>query len=89
MAMVAISLLPVGLMQTWASVETGYRYARSPEFMQTPVMDTLRWLRVIGDTIFALGAVALAMFVLGLRTGGSTQREAFHLPEPAQVPGRP
>jgi nitric oxide reductase subunit B len=28
-AMVTLSLLPVGLMQTWASVERGYWYARS------------------------------------------------------------
>lgn len=42
MAMVAISLLPVGLMQTWASVEKGYWYARSPEFLHTDAMQTLR-----------------------------------------------
>jgi nitric oxide reductase subunit B len=36
MAMVLLSLLPVGLLQTWASVEHGYWYARSPEFLQTP-----------------------------------------------------
>jgi nitric oxide reductase subunit B len=89
MAMVTISLLPVGLMQTWASVETGYWYARSPELMQTPVMDTFRWLRIIGDTIFALGAVALALFVLGLRTGGSTRRERFQVRAPAHAAGRP
>ena len=55
MAMCVLSLLPVGLMQTWASVEHGYWYARSTEFMQTPLMQTLRWLRVPGDTLFALG----------------------------------
>ena len=71
MAMCVISLLPVGLMQTWASVEKGYWYARSPEFMHTEVMQTLRWLRVPGDTIFALGAVALVWFVAGLKTGHS------------------
>jgi nitric oxide reductase subunit B len=49
-----LSLLPVGLMQTWASVEHGYWYARSGEFMQTPTMQTLRWLRIPGDTLFFL-----------------------------------
>ena len=34
--MVLLSLLPVGLLQTWASVEKGTWYARSAEFMQTP-----------------------------------------------------
>ena len=44
-------------MQTWASVEHGYWYARSAEFLQTDLMQTLRWLRAFGDTIFAVGAV--------------------------------
>jgi nitric oxide reductase subunit B len=76
MAMVVISLLPVGLMQTWASVDKGYWYARSPEFMHTEAMQTLRWLRVPGDTIFALGAIALVWFVAGLKTGHSIRNGA-------------
>jgi nitric oxide reductase subunit B len=79
MAMVLISVLPRGLMQTWASVETGFWYARSAEFLQTPVMDTLRWLRVIGDTIFGVGILVLAWFVLGLKTGWSIRDEASEL----------
>ncbi|HVC93606.1 MAG TPA: nitric-oxide reductase large subunit [Pirellulales bacterium] len=71
MAMCVLSLLPVGLMQTWASVEHGYWYARSAEFMQSPVLQTLRWMRVPGDTVFFLGAVALVVFVAGLKTGRS------------------
>jgi nitric oxide reductase subunit B len=67
--MVLLSLLPIGLLQTWAAVEHGTWYARSAEFLQTGTMDTLRWLRVIGDTIFAVGILALGWFVLGLVTG--------------------
>lgn len=65
-AMVTISLLPVGLMQTYASVQEGYWYARSSEFLQTDLMQTLRWLRAFGDTIFAFGALALIYFVFDL-----------------------
>jgi len=75
MAMCVLSLLPVGLMQTWASVDHGYWYARSSEFMQTALMKNLRWLRVPGDTIFFLGAVALVLFVAGLKTGHSFKRK--------------
>jgi nitric oxide reductase subunit B len=75
MAMCLLSLLPVGLLQTWASVEHGYWYARSAEFMQTPLMQNLRWMRVPGDTIFFLGAVALVVFVAGLKTGHSFRNE--------------
>ena len=61
------SLLPVGLLQTWASVDQGYWYARSTEFLGTPLMQTLRWMRVPGDTLFALGALVLVAFVAGIR----------------------
>ncbi|MDN3670692.1 nitric-oxide reductase large subunit [Echinicola jeungdonensis] len=66
MLMAVLSLLPVGLLQTVASVNEGMWYARSAEFLQQPLMDNLRWLRVIGDTVFSLGAVALFIFVFGL-----------------------
>jgi nitric oxide reductase subunit B len=73
--MVVLSLLPVGLAQTWASVEHGMWYARSAEFMQTPVLETFRWMRAIGDTIFAVGIVAIGWFVVGLSTGWSRKGE--------------
>lgn len=84
MAMVAGSLLPVGLLQTWASVDVGYWYARSAEFLQTPLMGWLRWSRVVGDTIFAAGALAYVAFIvrLGLEDGRGTQ------PAPPVTPGR-
>lgn len=67
------SLLPVGLLQTRASVEHGYWYARSTEFMGTDLMQTLRWLRAPGDTIFAIGALALVVFVFTSTLGRSEQ----------------
>lgn len=79
--MVLISVLPVGLLQTLASVNHGMWYARSAEFMQTPLMDKLRWLRIIGDTIFAAGTIALAWFVIGLKTGWSIDRNVVDVKE--------
>jgi nitric oxide reductase subunit B len=75
LAMVTLSLLPVGLAQTWASVEHGYWYARSPEFLQTSVLQTLRWLRAPGDIVFAAGITALVLFVAGLSVGFSIAAE--------------
>jgi len=66
-----LSLLPVGLLQAWASIQHGTWYARSAEFMQSTSMQTLRWMRVPGDIVFAIGAAAFAWFVLGLLTGHS------------------
>jgi nitric oxide reductase subunit B len=72
--MVLISVLPVGLMQACASLEYGTWYARSAEFLQTGPISTLRWLRVIGDSIFAVGALVLGWFIAGLALGYSYDR---------------
>lgn len=64
--MVVLSLLPVGLMQTVASVKEGMWYARSAEFMQQPLVSVFKWLRIVGDTIFAIGTLALFWFVYTL-----------------------
>jgi nitric oxide reductase subunit B len=78
--MVTVSLLPVGLMQTWAAVNQGTWYARSAEFLQTPTLQTLRWLRIPGDTLFTVGALAMGWFMLGLLTGHSFEREGRKVP---------
>jgi len=71
--MVLLSLLPIGLMQTWASVQHGMWYARSAEFMTRSVIQNFVWLRIVGDTIFTFGALCLGWFVLGLKTGWSLE----------------
>lgn len=58
-------------------------YARSADFLQTPLMQTLRWMRVPGDALFTLGAVLLGWFVLGLLTGRS-----FEPDDKARLNGR-
>jgi nitric oxide reductase subunit B len=73
-AMVLISVLPIGLAQTVASVKEGLWYARSAEFLHLPAISTLKWMRVFGDTIFAAGTVALAWFIFGLKGGWSIKK---------------
>jgi len=75
--MVLISMLPIGLMQAYASVEYGTWYARSAEFLQTPLVNHLRWMRIIGDSLFAIGALVLGWFVLGLVTGHSYDKKGM------------
>ena len=82
MAMSVMSLLPIGVLQTKAAIEQGTWWARSAEFLQTPLMDTLRWLRVPGDVLFAVGAVLLAWFIVGLKTGWSLERTEVVQPQP-------
>jgi len=74
--MVVLSMFPIGLMQAVASIEHGTWYARSAEFLQTPTMQFLRWMRVPGDVLFAAGAAMLGWFVLGLLTGHSFEKES-------------
>lgn len=64
--MAVLTLLPLGTLQLLAAIEHGYWYARSAEFMGKPVVDLLVWMRVPGDTIFSIGALALTWFVLRL-----------------------
>lgn len=89
--MVLLSDLPRGLMQTVASVNEGMWWARSADFMQTGIMETCRWLRVIGDTIFGIGVVVLGWFVLGIKTGWSLTDKpdavAEQFPESVASPG--
>ena len=39
--------------------------------MQQPLLQNLRWLRAVGDSVFATGVLALGWFILGLKTGWS------------------
>jgi nitric oxide reductase subunit B len=69
--MVGLSLLPIGVLQAYASIDTGLWYARSAEFLQQPLIEQLRWLRLIGDTVFLFGVAAFAWFMTGLWLGWS------------------
>ena len=74
--MVVLSMLPIGILQASASIQYGTWYARSADFMQSGPMQTLRWMRVPGDVLFAAGAALLGWFVLGLLTGHSFEKES-------------
>ena len=79
-AMALFSLLPYGLLQVYAAVSEGFWYARSAEFLQQPLMQTLVWMRMPGDVVFSIGAGMLALFVARLYIGG---------PRPVTVPAAP
>jgi nitric oxide reductase subunit B len=64
--MVFLSLLPAGIYQAYASITKGLWFARSPEVIHSRVIETLVWLRVPGDIVFAAGVVLLAVYALKL-----------------------
>jgi nitric oxide reductase subunit B len=72
--MALLSLLPLGLYQVYASVSKGFWFARSAEFMQTDLVQTLVWMRVPGDVIFSVGALGIGWFAIRLFVGPRTKR---------------
>jgi nitric oxide reductase subunit B len=71
--MVFLSLLPAGIYQAWASVSKGLWFARSAEVIHSPVMETLVWMRVPGDILFAIGSLFLAWYAVKLLGRGKPQ----------------
>ena len=63
-AMVAFSLLPIGIIQAYTSITKGYSFARDSDLLYSPVVQTLKWLRMIGDTIFSVGIFYFCWFTI-------------------------
>lgn len=61
--MTFLSLLPQGVLQTYTSIEYGYSFARSAEFIQSPIMQAQVWTRVPGDIVFSIGVFCFVWFV--------------------------
>jgi nitric oxide reductase subunit B len=65
MLMIVTSLLPIGILQFYASASQGLWYARSETFMQQDLLQTLRWVRTFGDIVFLVGAFAVIWQIAG------------------------
>ncbi|MCE9677672.1 nitric-oxide reductase large subunit [Shewanella sp. AS1] len=83
--MVFMSLLPVGLTQFFAVIEHGYWFARSPEVIHSPLVETLVWMRVPGDVIFSFGGLFLGAFLLDIIRKAINAKGA-HVPADASLP---
>lgn len=80
--MVFMSLVPAGIYQAWASISQGMWFARSAEVVHSTFMETMVWLRVPGDVVFAIGIVFLSWFALRL-----LKRDPRTQPAPAAQAG--
>lgn len=67
--MVFATLLPLGVIQLWHSVNDGYFEARSLGFVTSPGNALLEWLRMPGDIVFIGGGVLPFLWItwLGVR----------------------
>ncbi len=73
------TLLPLGVLQLYASVDEGYFAARQLEFITNPTNSVFEWMRLPGDVVFIVGGVLPFLWICWLgvryRVGGVTLEE--------------
>jgi nitric oxide reductase subunit B len=63
--MFSTGLFPIGILQVWHSYNAGFWFARSAEFYELPLVQTLGNWRMVPDTvIIVLGAFPLLYFLI-------------------------
>ncbi|MEW1977340.1 cbb3-type cytochrome c oxidase subunit I [Kocuria palustris] len=67
--MVFATLLPLGVLQLWASVSEGYVEARSLGYLNQTENLALEWMRMPGDVLFLIGGILPFLYItwLGVR----------------------
>ncbi|MGJ8731513.1 MAG: nitric-oxide reductase large subunit [Cellulophaga sp.] len=63
-AMVLLSLLPIGIIQAYTSITQGYSFARESDLLYSPTVQTLKWLRMVGDILFSIGIFYFCWFTV-------------------------
>jgi nitric oxide reductase subunit B len=63
------TLLPLGILQLYKSVDSGYFEARQLKFLTNHTNAVIEWLRLPGDIVFILGGALPALYIayLGIR----------------------
>jgi nitric oxide reductase subunit B len=63
------TLLPLGILQLYKSVDTGYVDARELKFLTNHTNSLIEWLRFPGDVVFIVGGALPALYIayLGVR----------------------
>jgi nitric oxide reductase subunit B len=64
--MVVTDLFPSGVLQLYDVVTNGYWHARSPAFLDQPLIRGLVWLRLPADLVFILAGVAPLLIAVAL-----------------------
>jgi nitric oxide reductase subunit B len=69
--MMFATLLPLGTLQLWASVNQGYYEARTLGYLTQPGNLVLEWMRMPGDVVFMIGGILPFIYItwLGVRHG--------------------
>ncbi|HOW94253.1 MAG TPA: nitric-oxide reductase large subunit, partial [Mycolicibacterium fallax] len=75
------TLLPLGVLQLYHSVNSGYFEARSLGYVTNPGNALLEWMRMPGDLIFILGGIVPLMYI-----GWVAARNFFGAPTTDELP---
>ncbi len=75
--MVMLSLLPIGVLQTSESITRGLWSARSAEFLGSPTITALKWMRIPGDVVFGTALLLLAAVFIQLLYRILSRKEAL------------
>ncbi len=79
--MVFATLLPLGILQLYHSVSTGYFDARSLQYLTGGANPVLEWLRFPGDVLFIVGGVIPLVYLCWLGVWHGARREMTEVPQ--------
>ena len=75
------TLLPLGLIQLYKSVDSGYFAARTLEFLTNDTNKVIEWIRFPGDVLFIVGGVVPLLYICYLGVRYRVKRETLEEPE--------
>ena len=79
--MIFATLFPLGILQLYESVGTGYYEARSLEFLAGDTVALLEWMRLPGDVVFIVGGVLPLLYLCYLGVRHTVPRITMEEPE--------
>ena len=79
--MIFATLFPLGILQLYESVGTGYYEARSLEFLAGDTVALLEWMRLPGDVVFIVGGVLPLLYLCYLGVRHTVPRMTMEEPE--------
>ncbi|HEY6711731.1 MAG TPA: cbb3-type cytochrome c oxidase subunit I [Rubrobacter sp.] len=75
------TLFPLGMLQLYESVNTGYFEARSLEYITNDTNALLEWMRLPGDVVFIVGGVLPLLYLCYLGVRHTVPRVTLEEPE--------
>jgi nitric oxide reductase subunit B len=75
------TLLPLGILQLYKSVDDGYFEARELKFLTNDTNAAIEWLRLPGDTLFIVGGALPALYIAYIGIRHTVKRVVLEEPE--------